>query len=179
MESSKLDFALLGLIWTIRGRSTAVVVSELGSRTLERLHKYVRVSLTTLLLYSTLPYITYITITSLQRHVASLDIFLLGLSACLCVRPISQPRFVAVIREGGPAFSAGGGCRVAMTDRHCLSRSIPNFCERCPRFRIMNMNQIYYVFGFLYVVFFILIATCAEITMVMCYFQLCNEDYRW
>lgn len=40
-------------------------------------------------------------------------------------------------------------------------------------------NQIYYVFGFLYVVFFILIATCAEITMVMCYFQLCNEDYRW
>lgn len=43
----------------------------------------------------------------------------------------------------------------------------------------MNMNQIYYVFGFLYVVFFILIATCAEITMVMCYFQLCNEDYRW
>lgn len=39
--------------------------------------------------------------------------------------------------------------------------------------------QIYYVFGFLYVVFFILIATCAEITMVMCYFQLCNEDYRW
>ncbi|CAM9276084.1 unnamed protein product [Sphacelaria rigidula] len=41
------------------------------------------------------------------------------------------------------------------------------------------MHQIYYVFSFLYVVFFILIATCAEITMVMCYFQLCNEDYRW
>ncbi|CAM9139209.1 unnamed protein product [Hapterophycus canaliculatus] len=41
------------------------------------------------------------------------------------------------------------------------------------------LHQIYYVFGFLYVVFFILIATCAEITMVMCYFQLCNEDYRW
>ncbi|CAM9161670.1 unnamed protein product [Pylaiella littoralis] len=41
------------------------------------------------------------------------------------------------------------------------------------------LHQIYYVFGFLYVVFFILIATCGEITMVMCYFQLCNEDYRW
>ncbi|CAM9124637.1 unnamed protein product [Ectocarpus sp. 4 AP-2014] len=41
------------------------------------------------------------------------------------------------------------------------------------------LHQIYYVFGFLYVVFFILIATCGEITMVMCYFQLCNEDYHW
>lgn len=44
---------------------------------------------------------------------------------------------------------------------------------------VLRLNQIYYVFGFLYVVFFILIATCAEITMVMCYFQLCNEDYHW
>lgn len=25
----------------------------------------------------------------------------------------------------------------------------------------------------------ILIITCSEITIVMCYFQLCNEDYRW
>ena len=29
------------------------------------------------------------------------------------------------------------------------------------------------------IVLFILIATCAEITIVMCYFQLCNEDYHW
>ena len=25
----------------------------------------------------------------------------------------------------------------------------------------------------------ILIVTCAEITIVMCYFQLCSEDYHW
>ena len=43
----------------------------------------------------------------------------------------------------------------------------------------MWLHQIYYVFGFLMIVVFILIATCAEITIVMCYFQLCNEDYRW
>jgi len=41
------------------------------------------------------------------------------------------------------------------------------------------LHQIYYVFGFLMIVLFILMATCAEITIVMCYFQLCNEDYRW
>lgn len=41
------------------------------------------------------------------------------------------------------------------------------------------LHQIYYVFGFLMCVFFILIATCAETTIVMIYFQLCNEDYRW
>lgn len=41
------------------------------------------------------------------------------------------------------------------------------------------LHQIYYVFGFLFVVLIILVVTCAEITIVMCYFQLCNEDYRW
>ncbi|KAG5190363.1 putative endomembrane protein 70 [Tribonema minus] len=41
------------------------------------------------------------------------------------------------------------------------------------------LHQIYYVFGFLSVVFFILVVTCAEIAIVMCYFQLCSEDYRW
>jgi transmembrane 9 superfamily protein 2/4 len=39
--------------------------------------------------------------------------------------------------------------------------------------------QLYFVFGFLFIVLIILVATCAEITIVMCYFQLCNEDYRW
>lgn len=41
------------------------------------------------------------------------------------------------------------------------------------------LHQIYYVFGFLFIVLIILVVTCAEITIVMCYFQLCNEDYRW
>lgn len=41
------------------------------------------------------------------------------------------------------------------------------------------LNQFYYVFGFLFIVFVILILTCAEITIVLCYFQLCNEDYHW
>ena len=39
--------------------------------------------------------------------------------------------------------------------------------------------QFYYVFGFLFVVFIILIITCAEITIVLVYFQLCSEDYHW
>ena len=40
-------------------------------------------------------------------------------------------------------------------------------------------HQIYYVFGFALLVFIILVVTCAEITIVMTYFQLCNEDYQW
>ena len=43
----------------------------------------------------------------------------------------------------------------------------------------MWMNQYYYVFGFTALVFVILIVTCAEITVVLCYFQLCSEDYHW
>jgi len=41
------------------------------------------------------------------------------------------------------------------------------------------LHQFYYIFGFLAIVFIILILTCAEITIVMCYFQLCSEDYHW
>jgi len=41
------------------------------------------------------------------------------------------------------------------------------------------MDQYYYVFGFLLLVFFILIITCAEITVLFCYFQLCGENYHW
>ncbi|XP_050384752.1 transmembrane 9 superfamily member 10 [Argentina anserina] len=41
------------------------------------------------------------------------------------------------------------------------------------------LHQFYYIFGFLFIIFIILIITCAEITIVLCYFQLCSEDYYW
>jgi transmembrane 9 superfamily protein 2/4 len=41
------------------------------------------------------------------------------------------------------------------------------------------LHQFYYIFGFLFLVFLILLVTCAEITIVLCYFQLCSEDYNW
>lgn len=36
-------------------------------------------------------------------------------------------------------------------------------------------NQIYYMFGFLFLVFVILIITCSETTILLCYFHLCAE----
>ena len=42
-----------------------------------------------------------------------------------------------------------------------------------------RLHQVYYIFGVLFVVFGILVVTCAEITVVLVYFQLCSEDYRW
>ncbi len=41
------------------------------------------------------------------------------------------------------------------------------------------LHQFYYVFGFLFLVFLILVVTCAEISIVMCYFHLCQENYHW
>ena len=41
------------------------------------------------------------------------------------------------------------------------------------------LHQFYYIFGFLFIVLLILLITCAEITIVLCYFQLCSEDYNW
>ena len=40
-------------------------------------------------------------------------------------------------------------------------------------------HRFYYVFGFLAIVFGILLVTCVEIAIVMCYLHLCAEDYRW
>jgi transmembrane 9 superfamily protein 2/4 len=41
------------------------------------------------------------------------------------------------------------------------------------------LDQFYYVYGFLVLVFIILVITCSELTIVMVYFQLCAEDYQW
>ncbi|XP_059471413.1 transmembrane 9 superfamily member 4 [Neocloeon triangulifer] len=40
-------------------------------------------------------------------------------------------------------------------------------------------NQFYYLFGFLFLVYLILVVSCSQISIVMVYFQLCGEDYRW
>jgi len=40
-------------------------------------------------------------------------------------------------------------------------------------------HQFYYIFSFLFMVFVVLVITCAEITVVMTYFSLCAEDYHW
>ncbi len=47
---------------------------------------------------------------------------------------------------------------------------------------IMNalwINQIYYIVGFIAIVYFVFTLSCSTMSMVMCYCQLCNEDYKW
>ena len=41
------------------------------------------------------------------------------------------------------------------------------------------LHHIYYIFGFLFVVGLVLVITCAEISILLCYFQLCDENYHW
>lgn len=41
------------------------------------------------------------------------------------------------------------------------------------------LQRFYYVFGFLALVLLILLITCAEMAIVLSYFQLCNENYLW
>lgn len=40
-------------------------------------------------------------------------------------------------------------------------------------------HRYYYLFGFVLLVLCMLVLTAAEISVVMCYFQLCAEDYHW
>ena len=46
-------------------------------------------------------------------------------------------------------------------------------------FSAIYENQFYYLFGFLFLVFVILVVSCSQISIVMVYFQLCSENYHW
>ncbi|KAK8775652.1 hypothetical protein V5799_031004 [Amblyomma americanum] len=59
---------------------------------------------------------------------------------------------------------------------------LPFGCIFIQLFFILNSiwsNQMYYMFGLLFLVFIILIITCSETAILLCYFHLCTEDYRW
>jgi len=59
---------------------------------------------------------------------------------------------------------------------------LPFGCIFIQLFFILNSiwsNQMYYMFGFLFLVFTILVITCSETTILLCYFHLCAEDYHW
>ncbi|XKL63496.1 hypothetical protein PGB90_005860 [Kerria lacca] len=46
-------------------------------------------------------------------------------------------------------------------------------------FTAIWQNQFYYLFGFLFLVFIILVISCGQISIIMIYFQLCAENYHW
>lgn len=59
---------------------------------------------------------------------------------------------------------------------------LPFGCIFIQLFFILNSiwsHQFYYMFGFLFVVAIILVITCSEATILLCYFHLCAEDYHW
>jgi len=59
---------------------------------------------------------------------------------------------------------------------------LPFGCIFIQLFFILNSiwsHQMYYMFGFLFLVFIILIVTCSETTILLCYFHLCSENYHW
>jgi len=59
---------------------------------------------------------------------------------------------------------------------------LPFGCIFIQLFFVLNSiwsSQIYYMYGFLFIVFVILVITCSETTILLCYFHLCAEDYHW
>jgi len=84
---------------------------------------------------------------------------------------------------------------------NAIPRMIPGTYDRCTHFLFIALSgtlpfsaiyieifyvmssvwnhQFYYVFGFLGLVYLILIVTCAEISIIMAYQCIIKEDYRW
>ena len=44
---------------------------------------------------------------------------------------------------------------------------------------VTRSGQFYYMFGFVLLAFIILVVVCLETSILLCYFHLCSEDYRW
>ena len=40
-------------------------------------------------------------------------------------------------------------------------------------------GQMYDMFGFIMLAFVVLVVVCMQTSVLLCYFQLCSEDYRW
>ncbi|VDK40356.1 unnamed protein product [Taenia asiatica] len=63
-----------------------------------------------------------------------------------------------------------------------LTGLLPFGCIFVQLFFIFNSiwgQQLFFMFGFLFLVFVFFLACIIEITILTCYFQLCAEDYRW
>lgn len=43
----------------------------------------------------------------------------------------------------------------------------------------MWFGKVYYMFGFLFLCYGIMIITCAAVTVLLVYFLLCSENYHW
>merc|ERR1711966_271647 len=63
-----------------------------------------------------------------------------------------------------------------------LAGMIPFAAAYVELFFIMTslwMDQFYYVFGFTFAVYMVLLVTCAEVTVLLVYYQLCAENHQW
>lgn len=59
---------------------------------------------------------------------------------------------------------------------------LPFGCVFIQLFFIFNSiwaGQMYYMFGFISLAFGVLVTVCAQTSVLLCYFHLCSEDYRW
>lgn len=59
-----------------------------------------------------------------------------------------------------------------VSSRHIV---IDKHSMNCVIFFLIRSSQVYYMFGFLFLVFLILVITCSETTILLCYFHLCAE----
>lgn len=60
---------------------------------------------------------------------------------------------------------------LTLPKQNCGTQKTVHLCFRA--------HQVFYMFGFLSLVFLILIITCSEATILLAYFHLCAEDYHW
>ncbi|KAL3315909.1 hypothetical protein Ciccas_005454 [Cichlidogyrus casuarinus] len=123
------------------------------------------------------PFGTFMALLSLWTLV-SLPLVIFGFFFGFRKRPYEQPVRTNQIPRAVPVQPFKQNILVTSL----LAGAMPFGAMSIELFFIMSAiwnRQIYYLFGFLFIVFLIYAISCAEIAVVLTYFQLCNENYHW
>ncbi|VDL60046.1 unnamed protein product [Hymenolepis diminuta] len=165
---------------TMRGfnwKSTALLTGMLYPGLILAVCLFINIFLWTKGSTAAMPFTTILGILSLWLLV-SLPLVFIGFFFGVRKRPYEQPVRTNQIPRAIPDRKTHQNIFVASM----LCGLLPFgsvFIELFFIFNALWNRQIYYLFGFLFIVFIILIISCAQVAIVATYFQLCSEDYHW
>lgn len=109
----------------------------------------------------------------------SMPLVYLGAFIGFSKHPIENPSKVSKIPK--PLQVTPGVKKIKFVS--ILAGSLPFGCMFIELSYVMGSlwqpTLVYYLFGFLFMCFIVLVITSAEVSILMCYILLCREDYRW
>ena len=172
--SARLFKMFGGLAWKRNAFGTAMVIPSLGFGTFFFINMFLAAEGS-----SEAVHITLLLQILLMWFGISVPLVYLGAFVGFSKPAITNPSKVSKIPK--PLLITPGLKKIKLVS--ALAGSLPFGCMFIELSYVMNSlwhhTLVYYLFGFLFLCFIVLVITSAEVSILMCYILLCREDYRW